>query len=100
MTVVYVIIGLNILFSWKGFEDRSFFNRFKFNIDSILVKKEYIRLISSGFLHADYTHLGFNMFTFYMFGEALALTMSPIEFIIVYVGSLLTGNLLALYVST
>ena len=97
MTVVYVIIGLNILFSWKGFGDRTFFNRHKFHIDSILVKKEYTRLVTSGFLHADYTHLGFNMFTFYMFGEALAMTITPFELVVIYMGSLLTGNLLAVY---
>ena len=30
--------------------------------------KEYYRLISNGFIHADYIHLFFNMFTFYFFG--------------------------------
>lgn len=98
MTLVLVIIALNVLISWKGFNDYQFFQRYKFNVDGILVRKEYIRLLSSGFLHADYTHLGFNMVTFYMFGDALALTMSPIELIVVYVGSLLAGNALALYI--
>lgn len=98
MTVVFVIIGLNVLISWKGFNDYQFFQRYKFNVDGILVHKEYIRLLSSGFLHADYTHLGFNMFTFYMFGDALAMTMSPIELVIIYIGSLLAGNALALYI--
>jgi len=98
MTVVFAIIALNVVFSWKGFNDYSFFQRYKFNVDSILVKKEYIRLVTSGFLHADYTHLGFNMFTFYMFGEAMALTIDPILLVLIYVGSLLAGNLLALYI--
>ena len=98
MTLVLVIIALNVLISWKGFNDYQFFQRYKFNVDGILVRKEYIRLLSSGFLHADYTHLGFNMVTFYMFGDALALRMSPIELIVVYVGSLLAGNALALYI--
>lgn len=30
--------------------------------------KEYYRLISNGFIHADYIHLFFNMFTLYFFG--------------------------------
>ena len=98
MTVVYVIIALNVLISWKGFNDFAFFQRHKFHTDSILAKKEYSRLFSSGFLHADYTHLGFNMFTFYMFGEAMALTLSPFDLITIYLGSLLAGNLLALFI--
>jgi membrane associated rhomboid family serine protease len=98
MTIVYIIIAANILFSWKGFNDFSFFQRHKFDIDGILVHKEYGRMITSGFLHADYTHLGFNMLTFYMFGEALAMTMSPIELALIYMASLFGGNFLALYV--
>jgi membrane associated rhomboid family serine protease len=97
MTVVYIIIAINIAFSWKGFNDFNFFQRYKFHIDGILIRKEYFRLVTSGFLHADYTHLGFNMFTFYMFGEAMALSMSPVELVVIYMGSLLAGNFLALY---
>ncbi len=33
--------------------------------------KEYFRFISSGFLHADFVHLFFNMFTLFFFGSAL-----------------------------
>lgn len=31
-------------------------------------EKDFYRLISSGFVHADYLHLGMNMFVLYMFG--------------------------------
>jgi len=32
-------------------------------------QKAYYRFITSGFIHADYVHLGFNMFTLYFFGR-------------------------------
>ncbi len=32
---------------------------------------EYYRLLTSGFVHANYMHLGFNMFTFYFFGRTI-----------------------------
>lgn len=34
-------------------------------------KKEYWRFISSGFIHADFAHLFFNLFSFYFFGTQL-----------------------------
>lgn len=33
--------------------------------------RELYRLLTAGFVHVDYLHLGFNMFTFYFFGEYL-----------------------------
>jgi membrane associated rhomboid family serine protease len=32
-------------------------------------KNQYYRFITSGFIHADFMHLGFNMFTLYFFGS-------------------------------
>jgi len=34
-------------------------------------KKEYWRFITSGFIHADFAHLFFNLFSFYFFGTQL-----------------------------
>ncbi len=98
MTLIYIIIGLNVLFSWKGFEDYSFFEKFKFQTDRILHGKEYVRMVSSGFLHVNYMHLLFNMYAFYMFAEVLTVVFSDIEFILLYLASLLAGNLLSLFV--
>ena len=61
-----VIIVANILISIKGFNDFSFFEKYKFNIASIR-RGEHIRMFSSGFLHADFSHLLFNMLTLYFF---------------------------------
>lgn len=33
--------------------------------------KQYYRFLTSGFVHADFMHLGFNMLSFYSFGQAL-----------------------------
>ena len=61
-----VIIAANILLSLKGFNDFSFFEKYKFNIAGIR-RGEQIRFFSSGFLHIDFTHLLFNMLTLYFF---------------------------------
>ena len=40
---------------------------------------EYYRFITSGFLHADFMHLFFNMFTLYFFGRNIELIFSSAE---------------------
>lgn len=44
----------------------------KLIMDPMLVRHgQYYRLLTSGFIHADYMHLAFNMFTLYSFGRFL-----------------------------
>ncbi|NNE33346.1 MAG: rhomboid family intramembrane serine protease [Winogradskyella sp.] len=94
--VTIAIIAANVIISMKGFNDRLFFEKYKFNVGSIR-RGEQIRMISSGFLHADTTHLIFNMFTLYFFANAVIFELGQLNFIIIYVASLIFGNLLSLY---
>lgn len=95
--LVYIIIAANVIFSWMAFNNVALFEKYKFRIGDVLENKEYIRLISSGFLHVDMTHLIFNMIAFYSFGLMMQYFVSPVQFIILYFGSLLAGDLLALF---
>ena len=95
--VVYIVIAVTALVSYKGFNDRVFFEKYMLRVGSILNGKEYIRMISSGFLHADWTHLFFNMFTLYFFGPEVLAHAGITNFIIIYIGSLVFGNLMAIY---
>ncbi len=89
-----LIIAVNIIVSLIGFKDDSFFNKYRFEIRK-LRQGEYFRLIGAGFLHVNTTHLLFNMMTFYFFVEFVFLALGAIEFCLLYVGSLITGNLFA-----
>lgn len=90
------IIGTNLILSYKAFQDISFFRKYEFHIASIRAG-EQIRMFSSAFLHADWTHLFFNMFTLYMFAPVVLGDMGNIPFLLIYVGSLICGSLLTLY---
>ena len=94
--VTIVIIILNVLFSLKGFNDFAFFEKFKFNIAGIR-RGEQIRMFTSGFLHVDYSHLFFNMLTLYFFADVVIFEVGVINFVLIYLLSLIVGNLLSLY---
>ena len=94
---VYIIIAINLIISYKGFNDRLFFEKYMLRVGSIINGKEYVRMISSGFLHADWMHLFFNMFTLYFFGPEVLAHAGITNFIIIYFGSLIFGNLLSVY---
>lgn len=94
--ITIIIIGANVLISLKGFNDFSFFEKYKFNIGGIR-RGEQIRMFSSGFLHVDEMHLFFNMFTLYFFANPVMAHLGTFNFIIVYIGSLIFGNLLSFY---
>ena len=92
---VIVIIAANVIISFKGFKDRLFFERYKFQIGPI-VNGERIRLLASGFLHVDQSHLFFNMLTLYFFADPVIRYIGVAKFLAVYFGALLAGSVFAL----
>ncbi len=90
------IIIANVIISLRGFKDFSFFEKYKFNIGSIK-RGEQIRMLSSGFLHADISHLLFNMLTLYFFAGIVIGSIGFVKFLLVYLASLLVGNLLSYF---
>jgi len=94
--IVLLIIIANVLFSMKGFDDYSFLDKYKFQVGKVL-GKEKIRMLSSGFLHVDWMHLGFNMYALYVFGDIIATILGTVGFLIIYLGSLLAGSLYTLF---
>ena len=93
---ILIIIIANILFSLKGFNDGVFFNKYKFQVGAIKAGDK-IRMLTSGFLHADWMHLGFNMYALYIFGDVVVKTLGNIYFLIIYFGSLIAGSLYSFY---
>lgn len=82
--------------SYKAFNDTVLFNRLKFNIRAVQ-NGEYYRILTAGFIHVDQNHLLFNGLTLYFFGDNALLGLGTINFIMLYVVSLLMGNLFALF---
>ncbi len=90
------IIAVNVLVSLKGFNDTSFFERYKFGIGAIKAG-QIERMLTSGFLHVDISHLFMNMFTLFFFADVVISRFGPTKFIGIYFISLVAGSLLALF---
>lgn len=59
----------------------------------VVKNKKWYQLLSSGFLHADFMHLAFNMLTLYFFGPYLEQIMGPVGFVGLYLSSIVIANL-------
>lgn len=94
--VTMILIGANVLITYKALGDYSFFEKYKFNIGGIR-RKEQIRMLSSGFLHVNTQHLIFNMITLYFFANPVIRNVGELKFLLIYFGSLYAGSLLSFY---
>ena len=60
---------------------------------------QWWRIVSSGFMHEDLLHIGFNMYVLYILGQMLEPALGRVRFGTVYGVSLLTGSFGALLVT-
>jgi membrane associated rhomboid family serine protease len=78
MTLTYLFIGLTVLTSLAAFQSEKVFKALIMNPYAIKSQHQYYRFLTSGFIHANYTHLGFNMFSFYFFGSSVEYIFSVV----------------------
>ena len=62
------LVGLTSIISIFAFVNRNFFESWLFKVGEISQGRQYWRLLTSGFLHVDFFHLLFNMYTLLSFG--------------------------------
>lgn len=94
--VTLIIIALTAVISFKGFSDQNFFYKYRFNIADIKRGARF-QVFSSGFLHVDTAHLFVNMLTLYFFANVVIYSLGSIAFLVIYLGSLLLGNLVSYF---
>ncbi len=74
--VTLLLIAINVVFSVIGFSNQQLVSQTIMWPYYVKREKQYYRMITSGFLHADWMHLFFNMFTLYFFGRNIELIFS------------------------
>jgi membrane associated rhomboid family serine protease len=67
MTLIIVVVTLVV--SFYAWSNEKVMYKLIMDAYSVTKYKQYYRLLTSGFIHADYMHLGFNMLALYGFGQ-------------------------------
>lgn len=70
-SITLLIIILTAITSFMAFNNPLIKGTALFYPFAIRERGEWYRFVTSGFIHADFLHLGVNMFVLYSFGEAL-----------------------------
>lgn len=68
LSATLVILLLTSVISFTAFSNEKITNDLIFYPTAITFHNQWYRFITCGFIHADFLHLAFNMYTFYFFG--------------------------------
>lgn len=93
MSISLIILLITLGVSIPAFKNQNLFYKYDFAPYAADKQKEWFRFITHAFLHADWWHLGVNMFVLWMFGsttqyffEAYLGTKGILYFILLYFG--------------
>ncbi len=78
MSVTLILVLVTIAVSLAAWNNSALMDRWIMNPYQVANRGQYYRLITSGFLHADWGHLIFNMFALYSFGRYLELVFDQL----------------------
>jgi membrane associated rhomboid family serine protease len=100
MSLTIIFIAITVAISLYAWNNQSIMNKWIMNPYAVQKYKEYYRFLTSGFLHADYGHLFFNMFSLYFFGRNVEYYFSAIFgeqtggilFAILYLAGIIAAN--------
>jgi membrane associated rhomboid family serine protease len=71
MSLTLILIIVTCLISYRAFSDYALMDKLILNPYKVTKRNEYYRFVTSGFVHADFGHLIFNMLTLYFIGDSI-----------------------------
>ena len=91
------ILLVTVLVSWQAFGNRRLLERLLLWPPAIDRQRQYDRLVTHGFVHADWQHLLFNMITLYFFGRQVERMFAPylgtLGFVLFYLSAIVVAIL-------
>ena len=97
VSLTIVIVAVTVLVSWRAFNDRALLERLILWPPAVERRRQYDRLLTHGFIHADWMHLLFNMITLWSFGSAVERVFSewitPVGFVLFYLSAIVIAIL-------
>ncbi|MBA9075961.1 MULTISPECIES: rhomboid family intramembrane serine protease [Rufibacter] len=71
LSITFIIIAITVVASLYAWRNQNLMENWVHHPQSVAQQNEWWRLLTSGFLHADFMHLFFNMFSLYIFGNVV-----------------------------
>ena len=96
--VTLVVLVVTLVVTGLAFRDRRLWERLMFKPREILADKQYERMLTSGFVHGDWMHFGFNAYSFLAFARAIESIYGARTLLVVYFSAILGGSLLSLLI--
>jgi len=97
LSITLLLIAATVLVSWLSFNNPRLLERLILWPPAIERKKQYDRLLTHGFIHADFQHLLFNMITLYFFGRLVEQVFVPrvghLGFVLFYLSAIVVAIL-------
>jgi membrane associated rhomboid family serine protease len=87
------LLVLTLIVSLIGLSSRKVLDFAMLRPYSLFRRREYEKLITSGFVHADFSHLIFNLITFYFFAFALERVIGSVQFLALYFFGMVLSDL-------
>lgn len=94
----FLVILITSAVSLIAFQNQNLLYRLLFHESSVLVKKEWYRLVSHALVHGSLMHLLFNMMTLYFFAPAIEGAFGAPTFLTIYIVSIFAGGILSLLI--
>jgi membrane associated rhomboid family serine protease len=69
--MILFFLILTVVISWQAFQNQALLSRLLLEPYAVKHRGEFYRLLSHMLVHADFTHLAFNMMTLYFIGSYL-----------------------------
>ena len=91
--VASLIFVFTLITSLYAFNDNQLYGKFMLHPYSIAKGNKYFTFITSGLIHADWMHLFFNMFTFFIFAFQLEAMIGHWQFALLYFASLILSDI-------
>jgi membrane associated rhomboid family serine protease len=91
--VASIIFVFTLITSIYAFNDATLYGKFMLHPYTVSKGKKLYTFITSGLIHADWTHLFFNMFTFYFFAFKLERLIGHWQFGLLYFLSLILSDI-------
>ena len=100
--ITYLIIGFTAVISIISFNNGELFSKLLLNPYQVHHRKEWQRMVTHGFVHADWNHLIFNMLSLFFFGEYVERLFavefgSPLWYIVFYISAIVISSLTTLF---